>query len=55
VSVAVGELGTPSRGHIHVTAAQRNVHSNPSLKAHLSDVAGRKRIGLVCSSVSDSQ
>jgi len=50
VSVAVDELGTPGRGHIHTTAAQRNVCSNPLLKAHLGDVAGRKRVGLVCSS-----
>jgi len=55
VSVAVGELGTPGRGHIHVTGAQRNVRSNPLLKAHLSDVAGRKRVGLVCSSESATQ
>ena len=50
VSVAVGELGTPGRGHIHATAAQRNVCSNPLLKAHLGDVAGRKHVGLFCSS-----
>ena len=43
-------LGTPGRGHIHATAAQRNVRSNSLLKAHLGDVAGRKRIRLVCSS-----
>jgi len=55
VSVAVGELGTPSQGHIHATAAQRNVRSNPLLKAHLGDVAGRKRVGLVCSSESAAQ
>jgi len=52
VSVAVGELGTPGRGHIHATAAQRNVRSNPLLKAHLGDVVGRKRVRLVCSSES---
>jgi len=55
VSVAVGELGTPGRGHIHATAAQRNVRSNPLLKAHLGDVAGRKRVGRVCSSESAAQ
>ena len=55
LSVAVGELGTPGRGHIHATAAQRNVRSNPLLKAHLGDVAGRKRVGLVCSSESAAQ
>jgi len=55
VSVAVGELGTPGRRHIQATAAQRNVRSNPSLKAHLGDVAGRKRICLVCSSESAAQ
>jgi hypothetical protein len=54
VNVAVGELGTPGRGHIHATAAQRNVRSNP-LKAHLSDAASRKRVGLVCSSESAAQ
>jgi len=52
VSVAVGELGTPGRGHIQATAAQRKVRSNPLLKAHLGDVAGRKRIGFVCNSES---
>ena len=41
VSIAVSELGTPGRGHIHATAAQRVVRSNPLLKAHLGDVAGR--------------
>jgi len=51
VNVAVGELGTPGRGHIHATAAQRNVRSNP-LKAHLSDATSRKRVSLVCSSES---
>jgi len=55
VSVAVGELGTPGRGHIHATAPQRIVRSNPLLKAHLGDVAGRKRVGLVCSSESAAQ
>ena len=56
MSVAVGELGTPSRGHIHVTAAQLNVRSNnPLLKAHLGDVTSRKRFGLVCSSESAAQ
>jgi len=57
VSVAVGELGTPCRGHIHATAAQRNIRSNPLPKAHLGDgdVAGRKRVGLVCSSESAAQ
>jgi len=55
VSVAVGELGTPGRGHIQATAAQRNVRSNPLLKAHLGDVAGRKRVRLVCSSESAAQ
>jgi len=55
MSVAVGELGTPGRGHIHATAAQRNVRSNPLLKAHLGDVASRKRVGLVCSSESAAQ
>ena len=55
VSVAIGELGTPSQGHIHATAPQRNVRSNPLLKAHLGDVAGHKRVGLVCSSESASQ
>jgi len=54
VNVAIGELGTPGRGHIHATAAQRNVCSNP-LKAHLSDAASRKRVGLVCSSESAAQ
>jgi len=49
VNVAVGELGTPGQGHIHAIAAQRNVRSN-QLKAHLSDAASRKRVGLVCSS-----
>jgi len=47
VNIAVGELGTRGRGHVHATAAQRNVRSNP-MKAHLSHVASRKRIGLVC-------
>jgi len=42
VNVAVSELGTPGRGHIHATAAQRNVRSNP-LNAHLRDAASRKR------------
>ena len=55
MSVAVGELGTPGRGRIHATAAQRNVRSNPLLKAHLEDVAGRKRVCLVCSSESAAQ
>jgi len=56
VSVAVGELGTPSRGHIHVTAAQLNVRSNnPLLKAYLGNVSGRKRVGLVCNSESAAQ
>jgi len=54
VNVAVGELGTPGRGHIHATSAQRNVRSNP-LKAHLSDAASRKRVGLVCSSENAAQ
>jgi len=48
-------LGTPGRGHIHATAAQRNVRSNSLLKAHLGDVAGRKRVRLVCSSESAAQ
>jgi len=52
VSVTVGELGTPGRGHIHATTAQRNVRSNPFLKAHLGDVPGRKRVCLVCNSES---
>ena len=55
VSVAIGKLGTPGQGHIHVTAPQRNIRSNPLLKAHLGDVAGRKRAGLVCSSESAAQ
>jgi hypothetical protein len=55
VSIAVGELGTPGRGHTQATAAQRNVRSNSSLKAHLGDVAGRKRASLVCSSKSAAQ
>ena len=55
VSVAVGELGKPGRGHIHATAAQRNVRSNPFLKAHLGDVAGLKRVRLVCTSESAAQ
>jgi len=55
VSVVVGELGTPGRGHIHATAAQRNVRSNPLLNAQLGDVAGRKRVGLVWSSESVAQ
>jgi len=46
VSVAVGELGTPCRGHIHATAAQHNVRSNPLLKAHLGNLASRKRVSL---------
>jgi len=54
VNVAVGELGTPCRGHIHATAAQRNVRSNP-LNAHVSDAASRKRVGIVCSSESVAQ
>ena len=52
VSVAVHELGAPGRGHIHATAAQRVVRSNPLLKALLGDIAGRERVGLVCSSES---
>jgi len=57
VNVAVGELGTPGRGHIHATAAQRNVRSKPlkPLNFHLSDVASRKRVGLVCSRESAAQ
>jgi len=55
VSVAVSELGTPGQGHIQATAAQRNVCSNPLLKAHLDDVAGRKRVSPVCSSESAAQ
>ena len=55
VSVAIGELGTPGQVHIHATAPQRNVRSNPLLKDHLGDVVGRKRIGLVCSSESAAQ
>jgi len=51
VNLAVGEFGTPGREHIHVTAAQRNVRYYP-LKAHFSDAASRKRIGLVCNSES---
>jgi len=51
VNVAVRELGTPCRGHIHATAAQRKVYSNP-LNTHLSDAASRKRVGIVCSSES---
>jgi len=47
VSVAVGELGTPGRGHIHATAAQRNVRSNTLMKGHLHNVAGCKRVRLV--------
>jgi len=54
-SVAVGEPGTPGRGHIQATAAQRNVRSNPLLKAHLGDVASRKRVGLVCRSENAAQ
>ena len=54
VNVADGELDTPGWGHIHATAAQRNVRSNP-LKAHLSDATSRKRVGLVCSSESATQ
>jgi len=41
--------------HIHAKAAQRNVRSNPLLKAHLGDVASRKRVGLACSSESAAQ
>jgi len=55
VSVTVSELGTPGRGHIHATTAQRNVRSSPFLKAHLGDVTDRKRVGLVCSSESVAQ
>jgi len=55
VSVAVGELGTRSRGHIHATTAQRNVRSNTLMKAQLGDVAGCKRVGLLCSSESAAQ
>jgi len=55
VSVAIGDLGTPGQGHIHATAPQRNVRSNPLLKSHLGDVAGHKRVGLVCSSESAAQ
>jgi hypothetical protein len=55
VSVAVHELGAPGRGHIHATAAQRVVRSNPLLKALLGDIAGRERVGLVCSSESVTQ
>jgi len=54
VNVTVSELGTPGRGHIHATAAQRNVRSN-LLNAHLSDAASRKRVGVVCSSESAAQ
>jgi len=54
VNLAVGELGTPGRRHIHATAALRNVRSY-LLKAHFSDAASRKRIGLVCSSESAAQ
>jgi len=54
VNVAVSELGTSGRGHIHVTTTQHNVYSNP-LKAHLSDAASRKRVSLVCSSESATQ
>ena len=54
VTVPVSKLGTPDRGHIYATAAQRNVRSNP-LNAHLSDTASRKRISLVCSSESAAQ
>jgi len=53
--VAVGELGTPCQGHIHVTTAQRNVCSTPFLRDHLGDVACRKRVSLVCSSESAAQ
>ena len=35
--------------------AQHVVRSNPLLTAHLGDVAGRKRVGLVCSSESAAQ
>jgi len=55
VSDAIGDLGTPGQGHIHATAPQRNVRSNPLLKSHLGDVAGHKRVGLVCSSESAAQ
>jgi len=55
VSVVVGELGAPGQGHIHATVAQRNVRSNTLLKAHLGNVASRKRVRLVCSSESDAQ
>jgi len=54
VNVAVSELCTPCRGHIHATAAQCNVRSNP-LNAHLSDAASCKRVGIVCSSESVAQ
>jgi len=54
VNVAASVLGTPGRGHIHATAAQHNVRSNP-LNAHLSDAASRKRVGIVCSSESAAQ
>ena len=52
MSVAVGELGTPGQWHIHMTAAQRVVRSNLLLMAHLGDVAGRRRVGIVCRSES---
>jgi len=55
VSVTVHELGAPGRGHIHATAAQRVVRSNPLLKALLGDIAGRERVGLVCSNESPTQ
>jgi len=55
VTVAVGELGTPGRGHIHAMAAQRNVRSYLFVKAHLEDVASRKSVILVCSSESAAQ
>jgi len=54
VNLAVGEFGTPGRGRIHATTVQRNVRSYP-LKAHFSDAASRKRIGLVCNSESAAQ
>jgi len=53
--LVLGELGTPGQGNIHATAAQRNARSNPLLKAHLGDVAGRKHVGFVCSSESVAQ
>jgi len=54
VNVTVGELGTPGRGHIHATAAQRNVRSNP-LNTHLSDAASCKHVGIFLSSESATQ